>query len=140
MANISFNSILDGVSLALKAAFPDADIYAGDVAQGLTAGSLNVVMTAAGHQKRLGQRYERTPTLDVIYYPKEGMAECCGMAHGITSALQDITTPEGDVIHCSTCTWTVEDYVLHVRVGYRHFIYTPADPTPMETLTIQQEV
>lgn len=140
MAEISFSSILDGVSLALKAAFPAADVYAGDVAQGLAEGDLNVVMTSAGHRKQLGRRCLRTPSLDVIYYPEQGMEECCGMAQRIISAIQDITTPEGDVLHSSSCQWAVEDNVLHVRAAYPHFTVDGGDgPAFMETLTMKQE-
>lgn len=78
MAEINFNSIYDGVSLALHAAFPAAQVHGGNVKQGLKPGDFNVIMPGAGHAKEVGQRYKRTPTVDVIYYPKAGDAECYG--------------------------------------------------------------
>lgn len=140
MSEINFNSIYDGVSLALHAVFPPpCKVHGGNVKQGLKPGDINVVMPTAGHVKQLGQRYERTPALDVIYYPRAGAAECYDMAHKLTTALQDITTPEGDLLHCTACEWTVTDGVLHVLVSYTHHVYTPVEQPLMETLTLKQE-
>ena len=68
MSEISFKSIYDGVSLALHAAFPAVQVHGGNVKQGLNPGDLNVVMPSAGQSKQVGERFLRTPTLDVIYY------------------------------------------------------------------------
>lgn len=95
MSNLDFSSIYDGVSLALHRAIPVAQVHGGDVQQGLKPGDLNVIMPSAGHTRQVGSRYLRTPTLDVIYYPKEGMAECYRTADVLVRALEDITTPEG---------------------------------------------
>ena len=70
MSEISFKSIYDGVSLALHAAFPAVQVHGGNVKQGLNPGDLNVVMPSAGQSKQVGERFLRTPTLDVIYYDK----------------------------------------------------------------------
>ena len=107
MAEVNFNSIYDGVSLALHAAFPAAQVHGGNVKQGLKPGDFNVIMPGAGHAKEVGQRYKRTPTVDVIYYPKAGDAECYGMAHRLSFVLGSITTPEGDIIHATGCEWTL---------------------------------
>lgn len=139
MSEINFKSIYDGVSLALHAAFPAVQIHGGNVKQGLSPGDLNVVMPSAGHTRQVGSRYLRTPTLDVIYYPKNGAVECCEVADQLTVLLQDITTPEGDLIHCTNCEWTIEEGVLHVLVSYDHHIYTPREQVNMETLDIEME-
>ena len=54
MAEINFNSIYDGVSLALHAAFPAAQVHGGNVKQGFKAGVFNVIMPGAGHGKEVG--------------------------------------------------------------------------------------
>lgn len=139
MSEISFNSILDGVSLALHAAFPaPAQIHGGDVKQGLKAGDFNVVMPGAGHGQEVGQRYKRTPTVDVIYYPRKDNAECYDVADQLTAVLESITTPEGDVVHATSCTWNVTDGVLHVLLNYDHFTYRPRDEVMMGELKIDQ--
>lgn len=141
MAEINFNSIYDGVSLALHAAFPAAQVHGGNVKQGLKPGDFNVIMPGAGHAKEVGQRYKRTPTVDVIYYPKAGDAECYGMAHRLSFVLGSITTPEGDIIHATGCEWTLAEDVLHVLLSYDHFVRVPLEQENenMETLKINEE-
>lgn len=141
MSEINFNSIYDGVSLALHAAFPDRQVHGGEVRQGLKPGDLNVVMPGAAHAKQVGQRYRRTPTVDVLYYPKSNpcFAECNDMADKLTRVLGSIKTPQGDIIHASACDWRVDDGVLHILLEYDHHIYIPQMQEPMETLDIKQE-
>lgn len=140
MAEISFNSIFDGVSLAIHRAFPPpVQVHGGQVEQGLRPGDFNVVMPGAGHSPQVGSRYRRTPTLDVLYYPRRQGAECYEAAHRLTQALAQITTPEGDLLHCTACQWTVTDGVLHLLVGYDHFVLSPQEGEAMEALTIEQE-
>lgn len=139
MSEISFNSIRDGVSLALHAAFPDRQIHGGVVEQGLTAGDFNVVMTAAGHRQEVGRRYRRTATVDVIYCPQKDNAECCGVADQLTWLLECVTTPEGDAVHATGCTWSVTDGMLHMLLTYDYFVYRPCEEVMMETLKIEQE-
>ena len=139
MSEISFNSVRDGVSLALHAAFPaPAQIHGGGVKQGLKAGDFSVVMPGAGHRQELGRRYRRTATVDVIYYPRKDNAECYGVADKLTAVLESITTPEGDIAHASSCTWNVTDGVLHVQLTYDHFVYRPREEVMMGELKIDQ--
>ena len=141
MSEINFNSIYDGVSLALHAAFPDRQIHGGEVKQGLKPGDFNVIMPGAGQIKQVGQRYRRTPTVDVIYYPKRNpcAAECHDMADRLTHILWSIQTPQGDTIHATSCECRVEDGVLHILLAYNHHIYIQRAQEPMETLEIKQE-
>ena len=139
MAEINFNSIYDGVSLALHAAFPASQVHGGNVKQGLKPGDFNVIMPGAGHAKEVGHRYRRTPQVDVIYYPIGGAVDCYDKAHQVAQVLESITTPEGDIIHATTCEWTVSDDVLHVLLQYDHFVRVPQEQTLMETLKIEQE-
>lgn len=139
MSEISFNSIRDGVTLALHAAFPaPAQIHGGDVKQGIQAGDFNVVMSGAGHRQEVGRRYKRTPTVDVIYYPHEDNSECYDVADQLTAVLESITTPEGAVVHAASCEWTVEDGVLHMLLAYDHFVYRSHEEVMMGELKIDQ--
>ncbi len=140
MSGMSFNSIFDSVSLAVHAAFPaPVQVHGGEVKQGLNPGDFNVAMPAASHTQEVGPRYRRSPTLDVIYYPKHGNAECYDVADKLTAVLESITTPEGDVVHATACEWTVTSGVLHVLVTYDHFVRVPQEHIMMETLKIEQE-
>ena len=140
MSEISFNSIFDGVSLAVHAAFPaPMQVHGGEVKQGLKPGDFNVTMPTASHAQEVGPRYRRSPTLDVIYYPKRDNAECYTVADRLTAVLGSITTPEGDVVHATSCEWTVTGGVLHVLVTYDQFVRVPQEHIMMETLKIEQE-
>lgn len=139
MSEISFNSIRDGVSLVLHAAFPaPAQIHGGGVKQGLKAGDFNVVMPVAGHKQEVDRRYKRTPTVDVIYYPRRDSAECYEVADKLTNLLESIMTPEGDIVHAAGCTWSVTDGVLHMLLTYDHFVYRPREEVMMGELKIDQ--
>lgn len=140
MSEISFNSIFDGVSLAVHAAFPaPRQVHGGEVKQGLKPGDFNITMPAGSHAQKVGPRYRRSHTLDVIYYPKQGNSECYDVADRLTAVLESITTPEGDTIHATSCAWTVTGGVLHVLVTYDHFVRAPQEHIMMETLKIEQE-
>ena len=76
MSELNYNSIYDGVSIALHAAFPNSHIHGGNVKQGLHPRDFNVIMPSVDHTKQLGGRYSRTAALDVIYYPEAGELEC----------------------------------------------------------------
>ena len=141
MSNINFNSIYDGVTLALHAAFPNSRVHSGNVKQGLNAGDFNVIMPGAEHAKEVGERFRRTPELDILYYPKNHpyAVECYDMAHQLMEVLGSITTPEGDIIHASSLKWQMQDNVLHVLVEYAHCVYIPQMQEAMGTLKIEQE-
>lgn len=140
MSEISFKSIYDGVSLALHAAFPAVQVHGGNVKQGLNPGDLNVVMPSAGQSKQVGERFPPHPYPGCHLLPQGlGVAECCEVADQLTLLLRDITTPEGDLIHCTNCEWTIEEGVLHVLVSYDHHAYIPQEPVLMETLDIEME-
>lgn len=140
MAEIRFNSVFDGVTLALHAAFPPpAKIHGGDVQQGLTPGDFTVVIPAASQVPQLGMRYRREITVDVIYYPRKGDAECLAIADRLTQALEIITTPAGDQLRGRDLRFERVDGVLHALVEYPHYVYKERQETPMEDLTLHQE-
>ena len=62
-----------------------------------------------------------------------------GTGENAVHALEDITTPAGDLVHCTSCEWSVEEGVLHVLVEYDHHVYTPSEQDLMETLNLEME-
>jgi|GEM_PF-821301 len=142
MSEINFNSIYDGVSLALHAAFPDAQVHGGAIKQGCKPGDFNVIMPTLNHSKEVGHRFKRTPVVDVIYYmPRTGNAAALNVAHKLTRVLQSITTPEGDVVHAAACEITMDDSTgtLHALLKYPHFGRYPQTLENMETLKVIEE-
>lgn len=139
MAEVNFNSIYDGDKPCAPRRFSCRPGAWRECQARAQAGDFNVIMPGAGHAKEAGQRYKRTPTVDVIYYPKAGDAGCYGMAHRLSFVLGSITTPEGDIIHATGCEWTLAEDVLHVLLSYDHFVRVPLEQENMETLKINEE-
>ncbi len=138
MAEICLNSVFDAVSLALHRAFPQAQVHGEEVKQGLRPSDFIVQMPAGGQAKTLGERYRRTPMVDVIYFPQGGAEECYRMAEQLALVLESVVTPEGDTLQAGECSWTYTDGALHVQAAYEHFAYLPQEEVPMETLHIDQ--
>lgn len=139
MAEINYNQIYDGVTLALHRAFPKARIHGGTVKQDLRDGDYNVLPISTSHTAQMGTRAQRKALFDVIYYASNagGRAECLQKAHSLPGVLGTITTPGGDKLHCLSFEHTIEDNILHCIVGYPHFVYEPTDADPMENLKIE---
>lgn len=139
MAEIDFNQVYDGVTLALHCAFPKARIHDGEVKQGLSDGDFNVLPITASHAERMGARAWRKSTFDVIYYASRtgGRCECLRIADQIPQAIRTIQTPNGDKVHCLSFETSIEDDVLHCLVSYPHFVYGPDTTGPMESLKIE---
>lgn len=139
MAEISYNSVFDAVTLALHAAFPSAKIHGGELQQGLTPGDFTVVLPSAGQTPQVGARRRREVTVDVIYYPRRGDAECCGVADRLAEALEIVTTPAGDQLRGRDLRFQRVDGVLHALVEFPHYVYKERQETPMEDLALRQE-
>lgn len=140
MAEIDYNQIYDGVTLALHRAFPDSMIHGGTVKQDLHPGDYNVLPVATSHTAQIGARAQRKAVFDVIYYPSNtgGRAECLQRAHSLAGILGTIQTPNGDKLHCLSFENTVEDDVLHCVVGYPHFVRRVSPPeSSMESLHVE---
>ena len=139
MAEIHFTSIFDAVTLALHAAFPVVKIHGGEVQQGLTPGDFTVVIPALSQAPQVGTRFRRGVTVDVIYYPRRGEAECYDTADRLAQALEVITTPAGDQLRGRNLRFERVDGILHALVEHPHYVYKARQETPMEDLTLRQE-
>ncbi len=141
MAEINYNSIFDGITLALHRAFPTVQIHGRTLRQGLHPGDFNVLPITPQHSGQMGIRASRSITFDVIYYPAEkgGREECLDKANLLPGVLGTVTTPSGDKVHGTGFEITVEDDVLHCIVRYPHFVHTTTDVDEMETLQTKWE-
>lgn len=139
MAEIDFNQIYDGVTLALHRAFPDSRIHGGTVDQGLTYGDFNVLPITASHTAGMGIRAGRKSLFDVIYYPSDagGRTECLRISHILPGVLGTIQTKNGDMLHCLSFEVTIDDDELHCIVGYPYFVYEPKTGDSMENLNFE---
>lgn len=141
MAEISYNSIFDGVTLALHRAFPTARIHGMTVKQGLVHGDFNVLPVTVQHSSQLGTRANRSVTFDIIYYATEqgGREECLEKAALLPDAVGMIVTPQGDRVHGVGFDTTIEDDVLHCIVRYPHFVYRPSVEESAEEIKMKME-
>lgn len=139
MAEISTNIILDGITLALRAEFPDSHIESNAVEQGLNEPAFIVLLVNAEASEYPAGRKKRLPRFDVIYFPKAGNEECYDVADTLFEVLEVIDLPGGDKLRGTDMSFQVEDRVLHFLVSYRHFTYKEEEVVKMETLEINQK-
>lgn len=138
MAEISTNIILDGITLALRAAFPDAHIESNAVKQGLRPPAFIVHLVNAEAEAYPAGRTKRLPRFDVLYFPQKGREECYGIADNLCVVLEVIDLPGGDKLRGTDMSYQVTDGVLHFLVSYNHFTYKTAEEVKMGTLKIEQ--
>lgn len=138
MAEISTNLILDGITLALRAAFPNAHIESNAVKQGLSPPAFIVLLVSAEIAAYPMQRQRRSPRFDVLYFPAEGREDCYDVADTLHETLEVITLSSGDALRGTDMSFEVTDGVLHFLVSYNHFTYRPVEETNMETLKLEQ--
>ena len=124
MAQISFRSIFDGISLALSSAFPDAEIFGSEVEQNLNEGDFIVLPIKPSHTGEMGARARRSLMVDIMYHPTTGggKEEALEVAEELPIVLSTISTPEGDSVHGTGFDCNFEDGVLHCTVSFPHFI------------------
>lgn len=142
MAQISYNSVFDAVTLALRRFFPSAKIRGEAAKQGLNPGDFTVLPITPAHTGQMGSRAQRSVTFDVIYYPaaKDSRTECLDVAERLPYILGTVSTPEGDHLHGTGFECRISDDVLHCIVRYPYFVYVPEESEPIESLSIIQEV
>ena len=138
MSEISTNKILDGISLALRAAYPGSQINAESVEQGLTPPAFILQLVSSGQSARGKRRWQRSPRFDILYFPEKGREECYARADELSAALEVITLPGGDMLRGTDITFDVVDNVLHFLISYNHFVCAAASDTKMEDIKIEQ--
>ena len=138
MAEISTNIILDGITLALRSAFPGSHIESNAVKQGLRPPAFIVLLVSAGVDAYPSQRQKRLPRFDVLYFPKVGNEECYDVADTLCQLLWLIDLPGGDKLRSTDMSFQVTDGVLHFLVSYNHFTYKTAEEVKMGALKIEQ--
>lgn len=138
MSEISTNIILDGITLALRSAYPEYRIEADSVEQGLAPPAFIVLLISAGQIARAGTRWRRAPRFDVMYFPKEGREECYAVADDLCQVLEVITLPTGDSLRGTSIEFEVVDGVLHFFISYNHFVCRKTEKEAMGSLNIEQ--
>lgn len=125
MAELTFNQVLSGITLALSKAFPKAQIFDKSTPQQVSPGDFNVIPVAIRKLEQLQRRQKFSATFDIIYYPiEEDEAEdSLRVATDLPLILETITTRDGDKIHCiRDLELNIVDDVLHCTAVYQFFV------------------
>lgn len=138
MAEISTNLILDGITIALRKAYPDARIESNAVKQGLRPPAFLVFLVSAGKITHPNSRWWCTPRFEIVYFPQKTCEECYSLADSLCEILEVISLPNGDKVRGTDMDFSVTDNVLHFFVSYPYFVYCKKEETPMEDLKITQ--
>ena len=134
MAEINTNIILDGITLALRKAFPESHIESDTVKQGLRPPAFIALLVNAEVLDYPAQRQKRLPRFDVLYFPKAGREECYRVADTLCEELKLIDLPSGDKLRGTDMRFEITAGVLHFLASYNHFSRTETVETTMETL------
>lgn len=139
MSEINTEKILDGITLALRAAYPECQIESDTIEQGLTPPAFLVLLVDVAQVKQIGERWKRLPRFDILYFPKKGREECYAAADNLCTVLELITLPGGDLLRGTEISFEVTDGVLHFMVSYNHFVRRETEePIYMGDLKIEQ--
>lgn len=138
MSEINTNKVLDGISLALRAAYPDSHIEAESIPQGLKSPAFILQLVSSGQNASGKQRWRRLPRFDILYFPEKGREECYARADELCSVLEVITLPGGDMLRGTDITFEVVDNVLHFLVSYNHSVYCASEESVMENMEYVQ--
>jgi len=138
MSEINTSLILDGITLALRGAFPKSQIASKAVKQGLCAPAFIVLLTSASQGARPSERLRQLTRFDIIYFPRHGREECYKAADKLCEVLGVITLPGGDQLRGFDISFSVIDGELHFLVSYNYFAYREKGGTSMGSLEIQQ--
>lgn len=134
MAEINTNIILDGITLALRKAFPESHIEADTVKQGLKPPAFIVLLVNAAAWDYPARRQSRDCRFDVLYFPRAGRDECYRVADTLCEELKVIDLPSGDKLRGTDMRFEIVAGVLHFLASYNHFSCTETVETTMETL------
>lgn len=140
---IDANLILDGISLALRAAFPESQIYTESVKQGLSPPAFILQLANAGREAQPAGRWQCQSSFDIVYFPKPSLgerAECYDAAARLFDVLEVIALPGEPPrkLRGSNMSFHVEDGLLHFFVSYSHSLRRGNENIPMGTLAVRQ--
>ena len=139
MAEISTQTIVDGITLTLRKAFPESQIFDDVIEQNLKPGAFNVIPVTFSQQQIVGERYRRTPLFDVLYYPIFGREDCIKIADRLSILLNVIRLPSGDLVRGFGMEAEIIDGVLHFSVRYPHNISRTPEVEEMDKLKLNQK-
>ena len=138
MSVISTNIVLDGITLALRTAFPDSQIESNRIEQGLVSPAFIVLLVSEEQTARVGRHWHRRTRFDISYFPKEKSEECYDVANEFYGVLEFITLPGEDLLPGVDISFEVTENILHFFISYSHYVSADIDEEAMEDMIIMQ--
>lgn len=133
------NKIIDGISVALDAAFSDVTLYSEGIEQGFQEPCFFIMPLNPSQSQIVGNRYRREYPLDIHYFPADGQEknqEMNTVADQLMDALEYITV-DGSLVRGTEMNFEKADGVLHFFISYKLHVRkeTPAEE-PMDELAV----
>ena len=132
--------ILDGISLAIAAAFPGYPVY-GDsrVRQGLEAPCFFVGLGEYSRRPLPCEFFEVRQAVDVVYFPqeREDYKEMWRLGPRMLPLLGELSLPDGTVIRGTALRCDIVDGLMHMRAVYKLRLQYMENPEIMEELAVR---
>lgn len=125
------------VGIAKKLKTFGLPIYVDEVKQDLETPSFFIDLLAHTHTLFLGNRYYRTQTFDIVYFPSEDVvsnAEILSVTDELDYLLEYITLTDNTTLRGINLRHETVDNVLHFFLDYNFFVYKKEETLNMEEL------
>lgn len=125
MIAVTVNDVRYAIMAALKASFPNANVYGEEIKQGIVEPAFFVKVLNMTHEKELGRRYRRVQFFDVHYFDRtnESMHEA---AEKLYDVLEYIAVSDG-VMHGTGTRHEIVEGILHFFVEYDMHLFRPRE-------------
>jgi hypothetical protein len=149
VAEISFQSVADAVTLQLRELMPNARIFTEEIPQKLEPSAFLVRILKRTQTQETGlwfpgngnvprtMRHKREPIVEVTYFPQAQYSreECENVGEVLWFALETVQTPQGDTLCARDMEQNISDNVLVMTMRYPHFVLTDKAQQTMTNLT-----
>lgn len=136
MSEISIDILTDGITLALRKAFPESYISAGSVKQGLKRAAFIVNRLLVSQSPATAGYHRFSVPFDIIYFPRDYEENMNPIIERLNKILFVLDLTSGDKIRGSDMSAQTEAGLLHYGVTYNYRGTDKARNEEMETLKI----
>lgn len=135
------NSIIAGISTALYDEFGERyEIFNDEIKQDLKEPCFFITCLNPTHKLFFDKRYFRTNNFCIQYFPETNtQRECLDVVESMIECLEIIIIADVQ-IRGTKMKYEVVNGVLNFFVNYDCFVYRVVDETPMETMSVTQNV
>lgn len=135
--------IINGVTAAIRAEFPDTDIYTEAVEQGMREPCFSIKCIRPAQEQVVGERYFRRHLIRIYYFPApdgDKWSEINTVQDKLLDCLEMIRCG-GDPVRGTEMETRIEDDVGIFLVNYNFFVRRRGEEGPdMNELLIKEEV